>query len=99
MSNNHITPDSTIQITNPKVSLATIIMGIGVTASIVFNYATYGTRIAVLENTVNTQEQTIKRLSDQLTESVNLVNKLHINSEVDRRNIEALYEEKKTSRK
>lgn len=88
--NKEITPDSEIEIVNPRISWSMIFMGIGVIASVVFNYAAYGTRIAVMEANSIGQDKAIDQLTDQLTTAIELLHKVHVNTEADKRDIDHL---------
>ena len=93
-----VTPDSEIEIVNPRISWSMIFMGIGVIASVVFNYAAYGTRIAVMEANSIGQDKAIDQLTDQLTTAIELLHKVHVNTEADKRDIDHLTAEVKRIR-
>lgn len=95
MSQNELTPDTEFEVVNPKISWSMILMGVGVVASVVFNYAAYGTRIAVVEANVVTQDKSIEQLTQQLNTAIDLLHKVHVNSEADKRDIEFLAREVK----
>lgn len=85
-----ITPETMLEFKNPRISLSMIFMGIGVVASIVFNYAAYGTRITLLENNAERHEKTIEQLNIQLETAIDLLHRIHVSTEADKRDIKYL---------
>ncbi len=74
--------DANTDIRAPRISWSVLVMGIGVVASIVLNYAAYDTRITVLEENKLVESLVITDLKAEITSLRGIVHDLDVRTKV-----------------